>query len=249
MEELLELYARPDLYDLVHRSHGDDTPFYRRLATEAERPVIELGAGTGRISLAMAESGAEVIAVDRSDSMLARLRERLASRPELASRVTVKVRDLTRVDPVDTDLVVCPARTLNHLNSLAELTALGVRLARGCRHKARFAFDVYLFHADVAALDGETHEQTYDDPDQGIVRSTERLSALAAGRRIRLHHDWVDRDGAASHTMVHFNLWTAEEIQLALADAGWIMTHDASDFVGTPREDGDLSWVTIFRRV
>src|SRR5690242_21802516 len=55
-----------------------DVAFWQRLAAAADGPVLELGCGTGRISLPLAKSGVSLVGLDRSTPMLARARQRLA---------------------------------------------------------------------------------------------------------------------------------------------------------------------------
>ncbi len=49
-----------------------DVPFWRRVAIGAGGPVLELGCGTGRVSLPLARAGVNLVGVDRSAPMLAR---------------------------------------------------------------------------------------------------------------------------------------------------------------------------------
>src|SRR3954470_8087291 len=51
-----------------------DVPFWRRVAREARGPVLELGCGTGRVSLPLTRAGVTLVGVDRSERMLARAR-------------------------------------------------------------------------------------------------------------------------------------------------------------------------------
>ena len=68
-----------------------DVPFWRRIALEAHGPVLELGCGTGRISLPLAQAGVRLVGIDRSGPMLAHAarravalqRRRRARRPRL----------------------------------------------------------------------------------------------------------------------------------------------------------------------
>ena len=53
-----------------------DVPFWRRVALGAGGRVLELGCGTGRISLPLAKSGVDLVGIDRSAEMLTRLRSR-----------------------------------------------------------------------------------------------------------------------------------------------------------------------------
>src|SRR5215212_10066516 len=63
-----------------------DVPFWRQLALNAGGPVLELGCGTGRISLPLARAGVTVVGIDRSTEMLHRARQRLR-RARLGDRV------------------------------------------------------------------------------------------------------------------------------------------------------------------
>jgi SAM-dependent methyltransferase len=52
----------------------DDIPFYVDLAREARaagQPVLELGCGTGRVTIPIAQAGVEVVGLDNSPAMLA----------------------------------------------------------------------------------------------------------------------------------------------------------------------------------
>jgi ubiquinone/menaquinone biosynthesis C-methylase UbiE len=54
-----------------------DVPFWRRVAGAARGPVLELGCGTGRVSMPLARAGVDLVGIDRSAPMLARARTRL----------------------------------------------------------------------------------------------------------------------------------------------------------------------------
>ncbi len=55
-----------------------DVVFWQRLAARVSGPVLELGCGTGRVTIPVARSGARVVGIDRSAEMLARGRKRAA---------------------------------------------------------------------------------------------------------------------------------------------------------------------------
>src|SRR3954469_25918375 len=55
-----------------------DVAFWRRVAADATGAVLELGGGTGRISLPRARAGISVVGVNRSEPMLARASARAA---------------------------------------------------------------------------------------------------------------------------------------------------------------------------
>jgi SAM-dependent methyltransferase len=83
-----------DVYDRWYGSDGDTDDAVALLASlAAGGPVLELGAGTGRIAIPLAERGLAVVGVDASPAML----ERLAHKPggELVSCVLA---DMTALD-------------------------------------------------------------------------------------------------------------------------------------------------------
>jgi SAM-dependent methyltransferase len=53
-----------------------DVPFWRRVAGGARGPVLELGCGTGRISVPLARAGVSLTGIDRSAPMLERAARR-----------------------------------------------------------------------------------------------------------------------------------------------------------------------------
>ena len=66
-----------DLYDLEY-VHDYDVPFWLSLAQREGGPVIEWGAGTGRIAIPLAEKGFDVTAVEVSEGMVGRGRIKAA---------------------------------------------------------------------------------------------------------------------------------------------------------------------------
>ena len=79
----------PDLYDVVTpATFRGDSDWYRRKAQECGNPVLELGAGTGRITLAIAQDGGRIHALDADPGMLEALRKKIAAQPsEVRERV------------------------------------------------------------------------------------------------------------------------------------------------------------------
>ena len=76
-------YARFYDWENARTMGRRDVRFWQRLGARAAGPVLELGCGTGRVSIPMAKAGSVVVGLDRSASMLARARKR-ARRSALA---------------------------------------------------------------------------------------------------------------------------------------------------------------------
>lgn len=65
-------------HDLECGAYREDLPLWRTLAAEAGGPVLDIGAGTGRVTLELAAHGAVVVAVDVDAALLDALAHRAA---------------------------------------------------------------------------------------------------------------------------------------------------------------------------
>jgi SAM-dependent methyltransferase len=65
-------------HDLECGAYRADLPVWRELAQRAGGPILDVGAGTGRVTLALARDGYAITAVDREQALLDALRGRAA---------------------------------------------------------------------------------------------------------------------------------------------------------------------------
>ncbi len=68
-------------HDIECGAYDADLPLWRELARDAAGPVLDVGAGTGRVALDLARVGHHVTALDRDPALLAALAERAAGLP------------------------------------------------------------------------------------------------------------------------------------------------------------------------
>jgi SAM-dependent methyltransferase len=66
-------------HDVEHGGYEADLPLWRELAEAADGPILDLGAGTGRVAADLAARGHEVTALDSDPGLLAALAERAPS--------------------------------------------------------------------------------------------------------------------------------------------------------------------------
>ena len=98
-------------HDLECGGYDLDLPLWRELADREGSPVLDVGAGTGRVALDLARRGHEVVALDHSAELLDALRERAAGLA--VTTVAADARDfaIDRRFPI----VVVPMQTLQLL--------------------------------------------------------------------------------------------------------------------------------------
>ncbi len=124
-----DAYARiAPWYDREHDAFEDDVQFYRDIAASAGPAVLEIGCGSGRVTLPLARMGSAVTGVDSSASMLALCRQRLDSEPaRVQQRVTLvhaDARDLGAGVPPSHALAILPLNTLAHFAAAADRLAV-----------------------------------------------------------------------------------------------------------------------------
>ena len=120
-------------HDAECGGYARDLPYWERLATERGGPVLDLGAGTGRVSLHLAARGHEVVAVDDAPELLAALRERADER---GLEVEVEEADVRRLDLGRRfPLIIAPMQLMHMLggseNRRAALSAAASHLGEG----------------------------------------------------------------------------------------------------------------------
>ena len=124
-----------DLYD-AYVTTAIDIPFFVAEAREASGPVLELMAGTGRVSLPLAGAGVRLTCVDLSGPMLARLRAKLAAKGLTAVTVEADVRRLALPER-DFALAILPFQSFAELlapeDQGAALAAIAAHLTVGGR--------------------------------------------------------------------------------------------------------------------
>jgi SAM-dependent methyltransferase len=242
----VDLYDDAEFYDLLHDGYRDDLAFYRGLADDEGGPVLELGAGSGRVTAALARAGHEVLAVEPAAAMRARGQARLASLG-LAERVTwldadMRTLELGRRVP----LVVAPFNALMHLDTLADQDAA---LGAARRHLApggTFAADVY---APRFAPEGVVRVEPFG-PDRGAeLLVWQRHDPLAQVLVTEHRLDEVDPEGRVRRrrATLRQRYFQRFELERALRAAGFGAVRCFGGFDRGPVTEDARTWAFVAR--
>ena len=204
-------------YDAAHAYLGDDLPFWTRRARAAGGPVLELACGTGRVALAIAEAGVEVVGVDRSAAYLEQARRKAEGRALPVAWVEADMRGfrLGRRFP----LVIVPFRSVGVLLTDADVHACLARVAAHLLPGGEVIVDAYNGPPDAGVL--APREFAYEDPDGGgriRVRQERRYDAATAVETVSL--TLASDAGESSHDELRLRRWTADELCGALGAHG-----------------------------
>jgi SAM-dependent methyltransferase len=229
-----------ELYDRVFAALDFDVPFWRALAKRARGPVLDVGCGTGRITLPCLEAGADVDGLDLYPGMLERLRAKAEARGFKPRLAHADMRDFTL--PRRYALIMIPFNAfLHNLTTEDQLATLGC-----CRthletngalvmHASYNGAKVVLESGGPAALELEVRDpasghllQHYDsrtiDPVRQLQHSVNEVRELDAAGRV-----------VASHTSETDVRWVyPAELELLLRVAGFKRWEIRGGFDGEP---------------
>jgi SAM-dependent methyltransferase len=126
-----------------------DVPFWRRIALEADGSVLELGCGTGRISLPLVRAGVSLVGLDRSAPMLDRARRGLTRLTKSPTYKLTNSFDLVRGDirmlpfaPRTFSTVIAPYGVLQSLLADRDLVSALDSVARVLGPGGTFGLDL-----------------------------------------------------------------------------------------------------------
>lgn len=241
----------PELYDIVTpASFQGDAEWYCAKARECGGPVLELGAGTGRITLGIALDGVQVHALDADAAMLGRLRQKLAEQPpEVRERVAVTVGDMRTFTLSERfALVIAPFRAFLHNLTEQDQLACLERVREHLRPDGCFAFNV--FHPSLEYMARHAGAMagvwrwagTFPCPDGGcVVRSdANRYDTVRQLVNSLQRYEEYGADGTLTRTSLH-RLQIAylypPDLRRLLREAGFRSVQIAGGFDGRPFEN------------
>lgn len=250
------------LYDAVP-AYGAraDVAFYVEEAKRAGAAsrVLELGCGTGRLTVPLARAGHEVTGIDLSPAMLVRAREKLAAEPRaVRERVTLLEGDVRRIalsDEPSFDLVVAPFRVLQHLDAIDDQLDVLAGARRRLRPGGRLVLDVFnpsypMMTLDRSAEVEDTPEQSL--PDGRTLRRTVRVTAVHWAEQVSdvelIYHL---RAGDVTERVVQafrMRWFTPAELTHLVARAGFRLDALYGDFDRRPLDDEAPEIVVVASR-
>jgi len=187
-------------HDVECGRYAADLPVWRELARSEAGPVLDLGAGTGRVTLDLARRGHRVVALDREPVFLAALRERAGDLP-----VETVVGDASSfsLPGLGFGLIVAPMQTiqlLGHAGRAGFLRCVHEHLLPGglaafamaSELEAFEAADVVLPLPDMAVIDGTSYfSQPVALRDVGDRMAIDRVRTIVTASGTRTTFDDV----------------------------------------------------------
>ena len=223
-------------YDPTFAERAKDAAFYRALAHETGGPVLEVGCGTGRVLLPIAQDGLACVGLDASAAMLDALRAKQP--PSTLRLVTAPMQDFD-LGTARFRLAFAAFRPLQHLYTVADQLACLACVRRHLAPDGLFAFDV--FHANPARLaraeEPEYEESRFHEGDDEIIRLATIRRDLATQTQDVVMRFERRRDGVAiGNETERFRMrwYHRYELEHLLARAGFEVIALYGDFDRRP---------------
>ncbi|MEQ1503215.1 MAG: class I SAM-dependent methyltransferase [Myxococcota bacterium] len=250
-------YADAVLYDLEYADHVEDLAHYVDRARTARGPVLELGCGTGRLTVPIARAGVTITGIDRAPSMLAALARRAAAEaPSVRSRITAIEADYLAEDPpieppagsAGWGAVLWPFNALHHCPDERALGETLTRIRRRLAPNGRLCLDCYLLDRSLYDRDpnGRYEQRTFVHPATGVT-----LDSWEQGwwdEAAKVHHVvYVYRwpDGTERSTHLQLRMFDLPVLRALLDQAGLRLARESEDFRGTALRPSSLKWVGV----
>jgi len=148
----MDYHTYAPIYDDEYRDYTDDVSFYLRWARRCSPPALELGCGTGRILLALAQAGCPVWGMDLCQPMLDKARQKLEQEaPSVRKNVRLIQGDMRDFDlDQEFGLIYLPFREFMHLHREEEQLGCLDAIHRHLSPQGRLIINLY--DLDLVAL-------------------------------------------------------------------------------------------------
>jgi len=233
-----------ELYDLFYEDFTEDIEMYLGFAARTGGPILEIGSGTGRVALALAEEGHMVVGLELSDAMRV-VAQRKADRAQLTDRVEFISGDMRRFKlDQHFGLIIVPLNTFLHNLTLDDQLATLACCKKHLRPGGLLVLDC--FNPDPAHAEDDRRlivQRTITDRDTGqtallmLSRATDWNQQL---QEITYLIDHSEEQGHVQRVVLPaaFRFIFRNEMQLLLKLGGFDLKDVYSSYALDPFEAG-----------
>jgi SAM-dependent methyltransferase len=223
-----------------------DLPIWTALATQSGGPVLECGAGTGRVLGFLLEAGLDAYGIELSDSVLQTGREALAHlNPTYPVRLLHG--DMTAFDHDRRyRLVILPLNTVALLSDeevIATLDCARRHLEPGC--ELALELDLHVVRPREAT---EPDSESWETPPRpislaGRVSTLRQSFERVEGGAWRVTHRFQHPGGSTSNVALDLTVRSLEEITKLLGRAGWTVRLSVDEHGEAVSEQSRIAFV------
>lgn len=232
-----------------------DVAFYVNQAKKYGEPVLELGCGTGRVAVAIAEAGLQVVGLDVAEKMLERgLEKRAKMRPPAKERLHLLQGDMRKFDVGGKfRTILIPFRPLQHLLETEEQLACLRCVKEHLEGDGRLVLDVFQTDAERmhdARYLKETFLMEYDLPDGRHVKLSERVASFHRAQQrndVEMIFDVRHKEGKEDRLVMSWALryFFRYEVEHLLARSGFKVQAEYGNFDESALSDNSPEMIFV----
>lgn len=243
-----------EFYDILHAGLADVNS-YIEFGNRFGPDILELGSGTGRILIPLANEGFNVTGVDSSKDMIARCLGKLAlENKAVRSRLTLVNQNVTRLKlGRKFDLIIAPCNMMNHFTDPADLAQTFHSVVRHLKQKGVFIFDVSVPNIPyMVYINGVERVFNFEHPLTGtkivnrFVSTYDFVKQLEQNSIHLEEYDETDnllREAHHTGTMTYF---FPRELRTMLESKGLRIFHEQGSLMESKPIDDDSSEMVFF---
>lgn len=216
----LDLIAQ--YYDLLYGDFDDDVSMWETLAGDATGPLLEIGCGTGRLLLPLAQAGYTLTGIDLSETALSAAQAKLnaAGLSHKAALASADMRDFD-LPYKNFALAIVPLNTFMHCQSTNDQLATLRAIQRHLQPNGQLIVDI--FQPDptlLAEVDGRLYFE--DEMTDEITGHTVQwywrhdIDLAEQMRHLTYILDEIDTEGIVRRTRISFSLRFIYRYEMAL---------------------------------
>ncbi len=247
--------AFAEFYDRLFGDFLEDLPFYQGYAERVGSPLLEVGCGTGRLTVPLAVAGFRLTGLDASTAMLARARAR-AAQAGVADRIAWIQADATHgIPPGPYPMAFIPLNTFLHFDSLEAQRAVLRHLHSVVEPGGLLLMDCLNPDAALLEENGQLYLRSWqEDPEAGTILlwwEARRVDAAAQRLELMILVEERRADGAwrrwAFPSRMRF-VWPGE-LRLLLEGCGFALEEMFGAYDLTPYREDSPQMLIVARRV
>ncbi len=229
IDDIDHIYRDGRHYDCLF---GDpDMSFWLNIVATYGTPILELGCGTGKITIPLAEADCKITGIDLSEAMLEHARAKTQNRN---LPVCFKLGDMTEFKEEEKfKTIILPSNNLAHLMDYREAEKCFRAVFNHLDDDGAFVIDAFVPAISILSKSSDDVEtlSEYDDPDgEGKIEVT--ATAIYENhlqiRRVTTFH--TRSDGTVSKGYLNMRMYFPQELEALLNHCGFEVTEKHGNY-------------------
>jgi SAM-dependent methyltransferase len=245
--DINHIYCDGRHYDLQHKEHTQDIPFWIKQTRKYGGLVLELACGTGRITIPIFKEGVKITGLDASESMLKEARKKSEQEKLGIEWIYADCRNFKLNEKFA--LIFFPFNSMSHLHDLEDIESCFSCVKEHLKPKGRFVIDTFDPRLDILLREPTKRYpvSTYPNPDgKGMIEITEKnvYDDATQVNRIKWYYK-IETQEEEIEEELNLRIFYPQEIDALLKYNGFTIEEKFGDYDMAPFQSGSPKQIII----